>query len=371
MPMRIMRRKHLLTRVQPKSAFILRFSFGLAWAKTSTRNVTTRLVNNNLNLTAINKSYLVDELARVGRGVISSEEDEQAGLLALFPPPSFGQGDDAAVLIAGHSDTLKLRVGIGKRNVLQHAGVLGHQTPVVLSRDGREVVDVAPVVVEDAQPRVLKVEGQLGVIVLITPELHARRRLDDGLRGAAQKHVHFLAVPGAELLARHHALNVPAVPEEDAAFDGAEHDAAVDAVVDGDRSRVVEHVDVAVLAVLDDELLTVQFPGQTAHGGVLQTAQREVFRINLQDESQIQSAVLVFGLNATCVLNTVSLSVSARDEGEECECFLNRAGFQRYFGTTWDKLIQSEQGLGSGRSDCGASESGPMPALKRRRAFSV
>lgn len=136
-------------------------------------------------------------------------------------------------------------------------------------------------------------EGQLGVIVLKTAELHPCRRLDDGLRGAAQKHVHFLAVPGSKLLACHHALNVPAVSEEDAAFDGAEHHAAVDTVVDGDRGRVVKHKDVAVLAVLNDKLLTVQFPGQTSHGGVLQTRKREVFRIDLQDESREQSAALI------------------------------------------------------------------------------
>lgn len=155
---------------------------------------------------------------------------------------------------------------------------------------------VAPVVVEDAQPGVLEVEGQLGVIVLKTAKLHPCGRLDDGLRGTAQKHIHFLAVPGAELLTRHHALDVPAVPEEDAAFDGAEHHTAVDAVVDGDRSRVVEHIDVAVLTFLDDELLTVQFPGQTAHGGVLQTRQREVFRIDLQKEEESQRTSSIFVL---------------------------------------------------------------------------
>lgn len=153
--------------------------------------------------------------------------------------------------------------------MLYDSGIFSNEAPVFFSWNGREVMYVAPVVVEDAQPRVLEVEGQLGVIVLKTAKLHACRRLNDGLRGTAQKHIHFFAVPGAELLARHHTLNVRAVPEEDAAFDGAEHDAAVDAVVDGDRSRVVEHIDVAVLAFLDDELLTIQLPGQTTHGGVL------------------------------------------------------------------------------------------------------
>lgn len=56
--------------------------------------------------------YLIDELASVGRGVISSKEDEQTRLLALLSPPSFGQWDDAAVLISGHADAFKLRLGI-------------------------------------------------------------------------------------------------------------------------------------------------------------------------------------------------------------------------------------------------------------------
>lgn len=222
-----------------------------------------------MRLLVLCNSYLIDEFASICGGVISSEEDKQTGLLALFPPASFGQRDDAAVLIAGHTDAFKLWLRIWERNVLSDGSVLSQEAPVVFSWNGREVVYVAPVVVEDAQPRVLEVEGQLRVIVLKTAKFHACWRLNDGLRGTAQKHIHLFAVPGAELLARHHALNVRAVPEEDAAFDGAEHNATVDAVVDGDRCRVVEHINVAILTFLDDELLTIQVPWQTTHGGIL------------------------------------------------------------------------------------------------------
>ncbi len=80
-------------------------------------------------------------------------------------------------------------------------------------------MNIAPVVVKDAEARIFKVESQLGVVVLVAAKLHSCWRLNDGLGGAAQKDVHFLAVSGAELLAGHHTLDIFAVSEEHAAFD--------------------------------------------------------------------------------------------------------------------------------------------------------
>lgn len=142
-------------------------------------------------------------------------------------------------------------------------------------------MDVAPVVVEDTQPGVLEVEAQVWVEVLKAAKLHPRRRLDDGLRGAAEEHIHLFAVPRTKLLTGHHALDVLAVSEKHAALDGSQNDAAVDAVVDGDGRRVVKHVDVAVLALLDDKLLPIEFPRQTAHCDIFQPVQHVVFRVDL------------------------------------------------------------------------------------------
>lgn len=118
-------------------------------------------------------------------------------------------------------------------------------------------MDVAPVVVEYAQPRVLKVKGQFGVEVLKAAEFHSCGGLDDGLGGAAEEHVHLLTVPRAKLLTGHHTLDVFAVPEKDTSLNRSQHNAAVDAVVDGDGRRVIQHKDVAVLALLDDKLFPV------------------------------------------------------------------------------------------------------------------
>lgn len=142
-------------------------------------------------------------------------------------------------------------------------------------------MDVAPVVVEDTQPGVLEVEAQVWVEVLKAAKLHPRRRLDDGLRGAAQEHIHLFAVPRAKLLTGHHAFDVLAVSEKHAALDGSQNNAAVDAVVDGDGRRVVKHVDVAVLALLDDKLLPIEFPRQTAHCHIFEPVQHVVFRVDL------------------------------------------------------------------------------------------
>lgn len=142
-------------------------------------------------------------------------------------------------------------------------------------------MDVAPVVVEYAEPSVLEVEGQLGVVVLKAAELHTRRGLDDGLSGAAQEDIHLFTVPGAKLLTGHHALDVFTVSEKHAALDRPENNAAIDTVIDGDGGRVVQHEDVAVLALLDDKLLPVQFPRHTAHRDIFEPRQHVVFGINL------------------------------------------------------------------------------------------
>lgn len=100
-------------------------------------------------------------------------------------------------------------------------------------------MDVAPVVVEYAEPGVLEVEGQLGVEVLKAAELHPRRRLDDGLSGTAQENLHLFTVPCAKLLTGHHALDVLTVSEKHTAFDRSENNAAVDTVIDGDSRCMV------------------------------------------------------------------------------------------------------------------------------------
>lgn len=118
-------------------------------------------------------------------------------------------------------------------------------------------MNVTPIVVEDAESSVLKVERQFRVVVLEAGELHARRRLDDGLSGTAQEHIHLFTVPRSKLLTGHHTLDVLTVSEKHTAFDRSQHNATVDTVVDGDRRRVVKHKNVAVLALLDDKLLPV------------------------------------------------------------------------------------------------------------------
>lgn len=94
-------------------------------------------------------------------------------------------------------------------------------------------MNIAPVVVKDAEACIFKVESQLRVVILEAAKLHACGRLDDGLGGAAQKDVHFLAVSGAELLAGHHTLDVFAVSEEHTAFNRTQHNAAVHTIVNG------------------------------------------------------------------------------------------------------------------------------------------
>ncbi len=145
-------------------------------------------------------------------------------------------------------------------------------------------MDVAPVVVEYAEPGVLELEGQLGIVVLKAAELHTRRGLNDGLGGAAQEHLHLFTVPCAKLLTGHHALDVFTVSEKHTALDGPENNAAVDTVLDGDGRRVVQHVDVAVLALLDDKLLPVEFAGKTAHRDIFEPRQHVVFGIDLCKE---------------------------------------------------------------------------------------
>lgn len=142
-------------------------------------------------------------------------------------------------------------------------------------------MNIAPVVIENAKACIFKVESQIRVVVLKTAKLHARRRLDNGLGGAGQKDVHFLAVSGAELLAGHYAFDIFTVSEEYAAFDWTQHYAAVHTVVDGYSRRMVQYVDVAVLTLLNDKLLAIECAWQPANGFILEACQHEVFGINL------------------------------------------------------------------------------------------
>lgn len=79
--------------------------------------------------------------------------------------------------------------------------------------------------------------------------------LNDGLWRAAEEHSEVPAVSSPELPAGHGQGAAGAVPDKDGALDGAQHDLAVLAVVDAHGVDVVEEVDAAVLAVLNDELL--------------------------------------------------------------------------------------------------------------------
>ena len=142
-------------------------------------------------------------------------------------------------------------------------------------------MDVAPVIVEYAQPGILEVESQLRVVVLKAAKLHTRRRLNDGLSGTAQEDLHLFTVSCAKLLAGHHGLDVFTVSEKDTSFYRSKENATVDAVVDGDSCGVVEHVDVAVLTLLDDKLLTVQLARQSAHCDVFEPCQHVVLGVNL------------------------------------------------------------------------------------------
>lgn len=225
--------------------------------------------------------HLINEFAGICGGVVPSEKHKEAGLLAVLTPPSLCQRHDAACWISGDPNGLELRLGIWSRHVIQNHGCLRQQAPVVLSRHRREIVDVAPVIIKYAEPGVLEVESQVGVIVLKAAKLHACRRLNDGLSSTAQEHLHLLTVSCAKLLTGHHALDVLAVSEKHTALDRSQNNATVDTVVDGDGGRVVEHVDVAVLTVLDDKLLPVQFARQTAYCGIFDACHHVILRINL------------------------------------------------------------------------------------------
>lgn len=238
------------------------------------------------------QTHLIYQFAGIRSCIFSREENKETGLLAVLPPPSFRQRHDAPSGLGGDPDGLEIRVRVRRRNKVQHFRVLGQQAPVILSRHGREVVDVAPVVVEYAQPCVLEVKGQLGVVVLKAAELHSRGGLDDGLGGAAQEHIHLFTVPRAELLTGHHALDVFAVSEKHTSLYRSEDNAAVDAVVDCDGGRVVQHVDVAVFTLLNDKLLAVQFSRQAAHSDVFESGQHVIFGVNLGINKYIQTISL-------------------------------------------------------------------------------
>mmetsp|Transcript_3873 Transcript_3873/g.7237 ORF Transcript_3873/g.7237 Transcript_3873/m.7237 type:complete len:231 (-) Transcript_3873:16-708(-) len=103
--------------------------------------------------------------------------------------------------------------------------------------------------------------------------------LNDWASGAVQAEVAVLAVARPELSAEEHKLAVIAVSNEDAAFTRTNEDAAILAVVNGDGCVVIQHVEVAVLARIDDELLAVHRPGLAHFHLPLQIAESEVLRI--------------------------------------------------------------------------------------------
>lgn len=76
-------------------------------------------------------------------------------------------------------------------------------------------------------------------------------------RGAVEIDVQVLAIARAELLRGTDDGAFLAVAQEDAALAGPHDDAAVDAGIDLHRRAVVQQEDVAVVAVLDEELLAV------------------------------------------------------------------------------------------------------------------
>ena len=72
-----------------------------------------------------------------------------------------------------------------------------------------------------------------------------------------EKRVAVHALARAVLLARNDALAAFTIADEDAALCRPDKDAAILAVVHLNLSHVVAHVDVAILAVLDDEHLAI------------------------------------------------------------------------------------------------------------------
>lgn len=126
-------------------------------------------------------------------------------------------------------------------------------------------MDVAPVVVEDAQACIFELIAQLRVVILKATKLDARRRFNDGLRGTAEENVHLSAIPHSELLTSHATFAVYALAEKHAGLDRSQKYPAVGAVIYGDGGRVVKYIDVAVLTVFNDKLLASNFTRQPSH----------------------------------------------------------------------------------------------------------
>ena len=95
------------------------------------------------------------------------------------------------------------------------------------------------------------------VVEVPAPEAHVGRGFDDRPGGDVQMSVDVLAVPAAVLAAHKHARAVGAVAHEDAPRRRSHHDLASHAVVDHRRVTLVQDVNFAVLAPVDDKLLTV------------------------------------------------------------------------------------------------------------------
>ena len=126
-----------------------------------------------------------------------------------------------------------------------------------------EVVHVRPLRVERMQPSGSKLRCQLrvGRRQREGGQLQAVRRLDDGLRCRdIQQQLQVVAVSQPQLLRCHDNDAAAAVSQEDGRLTRADEEAAAFTQVDGDCSRVVEQVDVAVLAFLHHERLAAQLP---------------------------------------------------------------------------------------------------------------
>ena len=122
---------------------------------------------------------------------------------------------------------------------------------------GVEVVYMAPEVLPLRDARAAHLSLEPLVVEVPAPEAHVGRGFDDRPGGDVQMSVDVLAVPAAVLAAHKHARAVGAVAHEDAPRRRSHHDLASHAVVDHERVTLVQDVNLAVLAPVDDKLLTV------------------------------------------------------------------------------------------------------------------
>mmetsp|Transcript_45545 Transcript_45545/g.118015 ORF Transcript_45545/g.118015 Transcript_45545/m.118015 type:complete len:271 (+) Transcript_45545:659-1471(+) len=167
----------------------------------------------------------------------------------------FAPGDERCVI---HG-----RVGGGLRLLQRRQPLLGTRrrwqvAPVAVL--GREVVDVAPVVLQEVHLDGLEVAVQAAVGQIVTAKAHIGGALHNRARTAQHQGVAVVTVARPKLTADDGALAASAVADEVAPDNRADKYAAVDAIVDGDLRHGVKQVDVAVLTAVQHKLLAIDGP---------------------------------------------------------------------------------------------------------------